>query len=103
MHIACPKGLDWDGVSCDLIIREDDDNDSEVSHWSIIGGQQTLILMFLASLVIVVISLMRSRTANKLRTLDSTSKHEHKVKVGNSRMFRTPLVNRVDDLSLQPS
>ena len=91
-------------MSCDLIIKKDFDSSSEMSHWSIIlkGGRQTLVLMFLVSLVIMVISLVRTKTAKKSRTSVLTLKHEHKVKLGNSRTFRTPLVNRVEDL-LQPS
>ena len=103
-HTACPEGLDWDGVSCDLIVGEDISDDSEASHWSFMGGRQTLIFMLLASLVVMVISLvMRARTVNRSRTLEPTSKHRDKMEVGNSRRtFRTPLVNRVEDLLVRP-
>ena len=101
---ACPEGLDWDGASCDIIIREDDimiSDDSEGSHWLIVGGRQTLVFMLLASVVVMVTSLaVRARTANRQRSLESTSKLRDKVELVNSRRtFRTPLVNRVEDLA----
>ena len=103
-HTACPEGLDWDGASCDIIIREDDvmiSDDSEGSHWLIVGGRQTLVFMLLASVVVMVTSLaVRARTANRQRSLESTSKLRDKVELVNSRRtFRTPLVNRVEDLA----
>ena len=96
--IACPQGLDWDGASCDIIVGEDDiSDDSEGSHWSIMGGRQTLVFMLLASVVVMVTSLaVRARTANRLRS----TRDKEKL---NSRTFRTPLVNRVEDLVVQPS
>jgi hypothetical protein len=103
---ACPEGLDWDGVSCDLIIEEDisDDVNSEASHWSNIGWQ-TLVFMLLASLVVMVTSLaVRARTAaNKLTSLESTPKYilRDNCKVNSRRIFRIPLVNRVEDLVVQ--
>ena len=94
---ACPEGLDWDGASCDIIIREDDvmiSDDSEGSHWLIMGGRQTLVFMLLASVVVMVTSLaVRARTANRRRSLESTSELRDKINFVNSRTFRTPLVN----------
>ncbi len=70
------------------------------------GGWQTLIFILLASLVVMVSSLaVRARTANKQRSLESTPNYilRENCKVNSRRIFRTPLVNRVEDLVVQTS
>ena len=99
---ACPEGLDWDGASCNLMVEEDDASDA--FHWSIMGRWQTLIFMLLASFVVMVASLLalRARSANKSRTFGLNLNLRDKRRFVNSRTFRTPLVNRVEDLVPKP-
>ena len=84
------------------MVEEDDASDA--FHWSIMGRWQTLIFMLLASFVVMVASLLalRARSANKSRTFGLNLNLRDKRRFVNSRTFRAPLVNRVEDLVPKP-
>ena len=68
--------MDWDGTSCDLADTGDDTSHLSFARELGTRRQQTLLFMFLVSLVVAAVSVVvKTRTASRLRTLESTSKH----------------------------
>ena len=101
---ACPQGLEWDGKSCDIVIDSGDINEeTSVSDWSISTTRYwTLIFMFLASLVVLLISLVvkSSKIASSKRSLTLNSCKQQSGK--HHQLKENTSLSRVEDL-LPPS
>ena len=98
-NIACLQGLEWDGTVCGSSVVDMDDFSSSCSHWTLFKARyQTLMIMFVVSLVVTAISLfVKTRVVAKRWIPGSLKQVNEDCPIKKDRTTRRSL-SRVEDL-----